>query len=207
MTARRRGLDRIAITDHNTLTGAIAAHALDPELVIIGEEIMTTHGEILGMYVSRMIPPGLSPEESIKRLRDQGVFISISHPFDSWRRGSWKPEYLLEIISQVDALEDFNARCMIPRSNLRASQFAQIFHTPGTAGSDAHAEFEIGAARMELPPFSNSNELHAGMINCKIRGHLSLPRVHVFSRYAYLCKKSCIIRWLGRWRNWQTLRT
>ena len=69
MTTRRRGADRMVITRQNTLTGAFAAHALDPEPVIIGEEIMTTHGEILAMYVSRVIPPGLSPEETIKRLR------------------------------------------------------------------------------------------------------------------------------------------
>jgi predicted metal-dependent phosphoesterase TrpH len=99
MTARRGGLNRIVITDHNPLTGASAAHVPDPVLVVIGEEIKTTHGEILELYVSKVVPSGLSPEEIIKRLWEQDAFFSISHPFDSWRSGSWKSEYLLEIIS------------------------------------------------------------------------------------------------------------
>jgi hypothetical protein len=64
-------MDRIVITHQVTLTGAFAAHALDPVLIIIGEEIITTNVEILAMYLPRVIPPGLSPEETIKRLRDQ----------------------------------------------------------------------------------------------------------------------------------------
>jgi predicted metal-dependent phosphoesterase TrpH len=70
LIACRRGLDRIVIPDHNTLTGAIGAHALNPELAVIGEEIMTTQGKIFAIYVPRLIPPGLPPEESIKRQRD-----------------------------------------------------------------------------------------------------------------------------------------
>lgn len=189
MAARCRGLDRTVITDQNTLTGAIAANALDPELVVICEEIMTTHGEILAIFVSRVIPPGLPPEETIKRLQDQGAFISVSHPFDSWRSGSWKPEYLLEIISQVDALDVFNARSLVPLNNLRASKFAKKFHLAGTAGSDAHAEFENGAARLELPLFATPDDLRAVIKFGKIKVHLSFQWVHFFSRYAYIRKK------------------
>ena len=109
--ARHRGLDRVAVTDHNSIAGALAAHALDPERIIVGEEIMTTKGEILAAYVTESIPRGLSPLETIQRLREQGAFISVSHPFDSWRSGAWTPEDLLEITPLVDAIEVFNARC------------------------------------------------------------------------------------------------
>ena len=80
--ARRKGIDRLVITDHNSIGGARAAQALDPELVIVGEEILTTRGEILAAFVKEEIPARLSPQETIKRLKDQGAFISVSHPFD-----------------------------------------------------------------------------------------------------------------------------
>src|SRR5689334_20598456 len=72
--ARRKGIDRLIITDHNTIAGARAAQVLDSELVIVGEEIMTTRGEILAAYVIEEVPPHLSPAETILRLKDQGAF-------------------------------------------------------------------------------------------------------------------------------------
>ena len=89
---RRKGIDRVIVTDHNTIAGAVIAKDIDPELVIVGEEIMTTRGEILAAFVTEEIPAELSPHETIKRLRDQNAFISVSHPFDEWRRGGWKEE-------------------------------------------------------------------------------------------------------------------
>ncbi|MEL6271115.1 MAG: PHP domain-containing protein, partial [Chloroflexota bacterium] len=85
-----RGIDRIAITDHNTADGALAFQKIAPELVIVGEEIFTTQGELLAFFVQETIPKGLTPEETIKRLRDQGAFISVSHPFDQYRKGAWR---------------------------------------------------------------------------------------------------------------------
>src|SRR5690349_11787320 len=81
-TCRKRGIDRIAITDHNTAEGALALAKLAPDLIIPGEEIMTPQGEILAFFVRETIPPGLSPVETIQRLRDQGAVISVSHPYD-----------------------------------------------------------------------------------------------------------------------------
>jgi predicted metal-dependent phosphoesterase TrpH len=187
--SRRRGLDHVVITDHNTIAGALTAYALDPELVIIGEEIMTTGGEILAAYVTEEIPPGLSPQETINCLRSQGAFISVSHPFDSWRSGSWKLEDLLEITPLVDAIEIFNARCMTPVGNQRASEFARNHHLPGTVGSDAHARFEVGAAWLALSEFTDPDELRIVIPEGKVQGHLSPFWVHFFSRFAHLHKK------------------
>lgn len=187
--ARRRGLDRVVVTDHNTIFGALAAHALDPDRIIVGEEIMTSHGEILAAYVTEEIPSSLSPQETIQRLRDQGAFISLSHPFDSWRSGAWKLENLLEISPLVDAIEISNARCMAPAANQRASSYALQHELSGTAGSDAHAAFELGAARLILPQFSSSDELRVAIQKGKVQGHLSPFWVHFFSRYAQHRKK------------------
>jgi len=79
--ARRKGLDRLIVTDHNNIGGALEAKRLDPELVIVGEEILTPRGEFLAAFVSQEIPAGLEPLEVLRRLREQGAFISVSHPF------------------------------------------------------------------------------------------------------------------------------
>lgn len=188
-TARRRGLDRMVVTDHNTIAGALAARALDPELVIVGEEIMTTRGEILASFVTEEIPPGLSPQETVRRLRDQGAFISVSHPFDRWRSGAWKLEDLLEIAPLVDALEIFNARCMFGSDNRKAWEFARQHNLPGTVGSDAHAAFEVGVACLVVPQFSGPDGLRNVIWEGKIQGRLSPFWVHFASRFARLQKK------------------
>ncbi len=187
-TARRRGLDRIVVTDHNTIAGARAAHVLDPELVIVGEEIMTTRGEILAAFVTEEIPPGLSPQETIRRLREQGAFVSVSHPFDRWRSGAWKLDDLLQIAPLVDAIEVFNARCMVAGDNHRAAEFARRHNLPGTAGSDAHAAFEVGAACLVVPQFTGPDGLREVIREGKIQGRLSPFWVHFASRFASLRK-------------------
>jgi predicted metal-dependent phosphoesterase TrpH len=183
-TARRKKLDRVVVTDHNTIAGAQAAFALNPDLVIVGEEIMTTKGEILASFMTEEIPRGLSPKETIKRLRDQGAFISVSHPFDSWRNGAWKLEDLLEITPFVDAIEIFNARCTTAQDNQKAINFALEYHIPGTAGSDAHAAFELGKARLVLPQFSGPDELRKAIQEGQVKGGLSPIWVHFASYYA-----------------------
>ena len=188
-SARRRKLNHAMITDHNTISGARAAQLLDPELVIIGEEIMTTKGEILAFFLTSEIPSRLSPLDTIQLLRDQDAFISVSHPFDSWRKGAWKIDDLLEIAPLVDASEVFNARCMAPAANQQASLFAHEHNLLGTAGSDAHAAFELGAAGLLLPHFTNADELRIAIKESKVKGHLSPFWVHFFSRYAHRHKK------------------
>ena len=130
---RRRRIDRLAVTDHNTLAGALEAAALDPELFIPGEEIMTTEGELLGYFVTEEIPPGLSPEETIDRLRRQGAVISVSHPYDYARQGAWREEVLRPLLPQLDAVETFNARSYSARPNERAAALARAAALPGLA--------------------------------------------------------------------------
>jgi predicted metal-dependent phosphoesterase TrpH len=188
-TCQRKGIDRVVVTDHNTIAGARAAHAIDPERVIVGEEIMTTRGEILAAFMTEEIPKGLTPEETIRRLKDQGAFISVSHPFDRWRGGAWQEEDLLEILSDVDAIEIFNSRCMLLRFNLEAQQFAERHRLAGTVGSDAHTTFELGRSLMELIPFEGPEGLR-GVIRTGIPKVKPSPAwVRLTSRYAVLYKK------------------
>jgi len=188
--ARRKGLDRLIITDHNTIAGARAAQALDPELVIVGEEIMTTRGEILAGYVTEEVPPYLSPTETIHRLKDQGAFISVSHPFDRMRSGAWKEADLLEILPQVDAIEVYNSRCMFPGFNKEAKRFAEKYDISGTVGSDAHAAFEVGRSILLLEQFEGPDEMRKVIRHGIPQVKWSPPWFHLTSRYAVIQKKS-----------------
>jgi len=186
---QRKGIDRVAITDHNSIEGALHAKNLDSDRVILGEEIYTSHGEILAFFVKELIPGGLSPLETIARLRDQEAFISISHPFDQHRGGHWKEVDLLDILPHIDAIETFNARCTFPRYNTEAQRFAETHKLLGTVGSDAHAVVELGQATLNISDFTDAisfkENLSQAVQNCK----LSPPWVHFYSRYAVWRKK------------------
>lgn len=187
--ARDKGLDRLVVTDHNTIAGALYARELDPGRIIIGEEIMTTRGELLAAFVTQEIPRDLPPLEAIKRLRQQGAFISVSHPFDALRNGHWELPDLLAILPYVDAIETFNARCMSASYNTQAQTFAREHSLLGTAGSDAHAGFEVGRASMRLPDFHDAASLKAALAQAEFDMRLSSPLVHFTSRYAVWYKK------------------
>jgi predicted metal-dependent phosphoesterase TrpH len=185
--ARRKGIDRLIVTDHNSIDGALEAKRLDPELVIVGEEIMTTRGELLVAFVSEEVPFGLEPLEAIRRLKAQGAFISVSHPFDA-RRG-WKLADLLEIIPLVDAIETFNARCMDGRYNLWAQEFARQRNLAGTVGSDAHSTMELGRATLTVESFADADGLRRVVRSGVEEVRLSSPFIHFTSRYAVTVKK------------------
>src|SRR5262249_52427830 len=138
-TCAQRGIDRLAVTDHNLIVRALEVQRLAPELVIVGEEVMTSQGELLGYFLREAVPAGLSPAETIARLRAQGAAISVSHPFDRLRHGAWQQPDLEAIIDLVDAIEVFNSRCIYPEDNTRALAFAREHAKLGTVGSDAHS--------------------------------------------------------------------
>ena len=188
--ARRKGIGRVIVTDHNSIIGAREAEAIDPELIIIGEEIMTTKGEILASYVKELIPANLSPKETIDILKKQGAFISVSHPFDEMRKGGWQENDLLEILPFVDAIEVYNSRCMFPRFNRRAGLFAQKHNIAGTVGSDAHAAFELGRSVLLLDQFTGPEELRQVIRRAKMKVKWSPWWFHLISRYASSKKKS-----------------
>jgi predicted metal-dependent phosphoesterase TrpH len=181
---RRKGIERVVITDHNTIAGARAAQALDPELVIVGEEIMTTQGEILAAFVREEIPRGLTPQETIRRLQEQEAFISVSHPFDRLRSGGWQEANLLQILPQVDAIEVYNSRCMLPGFNREARRFAAKHGVAETVGSDAHAAFELGRSLLLLEPFEDSESLRRVIGTARQKVKWSPPWFHFSSRYA-----------------------
>lgn len=186
---RRKGIDRVAITDHNTIRGAIAAQALDPALVIVGEEIQTTAGELLAFFVKEEVPPYLPPLEAIDRLKQQGAFISASHPFDA-TRSHWGREKLLSVLPLIDAIETYNSRCMWPGFNRQAGSFAREHGIAGTSGSDAHSIPELGRATMLLEDFGDAESLRGVIRSAVPRNRLSGFWAHFASRKAVMQKRA-----------------
>lgn len=185
----KRGIHRIAITDHNTADGAMAMQKMAPELVIVGEEIMTTEGEILAYFLRESVPAGLTPMETIRRLRDQGAVISVSHPFDRLRKGAWGKEALDRIRDHVDAIEVFNARCLYKEDNRQALTYASAHKLRGTAGSDAHSRPEYGQTLTQLPPFHDAASFLDALKAATYISRLSPVYVHGLSTAAKWSKK------------------
>ncbi len=186
--ARDFGIDRLAITDHNNIRGALAAKELDPELVIVGEEIRTQRGELLAYYLQEEVPPYLSPAETLARLKAQGAFVSVPHPFDL-RRSGWRTSDLLEIVHQVDAIEAFNSRCAYIGMNDRAAEFAQEHDVAITAGSDAHMIMELGRSTLCLPEFNSADDLRRVIRQGRIEAQLSPFWVNASSAYSKIYKR------------------
>lgn len=190
--ARRFGLSRVAVTDHNTITGALEAHALAPEYVIVGEEIKTSDGgELIAYYVRELVPAGLPMLEAIRRLRAQGAVISISHPLDRYRRSAMGEQNTLSIIDRVDALEVFNARCLAAGDNTQAAILARQYGKAATAGSDGHTLGELGAGFVRLPAFAdNATAFLSSLCQAEASGRLTGVIPHALSSYAKWRKKA-----------------
>ena len=186
---RRRGLGGVAITDHNRIEGALAFREIAPFVVIVGEEVKSSEGEIIGLFLEEGIPRGLTPEETIVRIKEQGGLVYIPHPMDRVRRSVLRREALERIVGQVDAIEVFNARVTFPADNEKARRFAQERALPQGAGSDAHTPGEIGRAYVEMEPFHDPEEFLRHLSQGRVAGRLSSPLVHLVSAWAKVYRR------------------
>ncbi|HWP63775.1 MAG TPA: PHP-associated domain-containing protein [Candidatus Binatia bacterium] len=145
--AFERGLTHLAITDHDRIEGALEAQALAPPglVVLVGEEIRTREGDLIGLFLRAAVPPGLSAREAIAAVREQGGLVGIPHPFDRWRGSLGRRAWLRDLAPLVDWVEVHNARTLF-RANARAAAFAAEHGLPGVAVSDAHTLLEVGVA-------------------------------------------------------------
>ena len=157
--AIKRGLDAVAITDHNTIDGALEVknHAKKIK-VIIGEEIKTNQGEILGYFLKERIPPLLSPEETIKEIRNQGGLVSIPHPFDRLRSSRIAAAALENILPELDMIEVFNSRDILTGQNFGLIEKAFQMGAVPVAASDAHLKVELGRSYLTMEDFDGPDD-------------------------------------------------
>ena len=151
--AASRGLTHLAITDHDRIDGALEAReraaSEAPDLVVlVGQEIRTTSGDLIGLFLETAIPPGLSPAEAIAAVRAQGGLVGAAHPFDRFRGsvGRGEATAMEAVAGQVDWIETWNARLMLGDGNARAAELSARLSVAGVAVSDAHTTLEVGVA-------------------------------------------------------------
>ena len=181
--ALERGLTHLAITDHETIEGALLARLLAPAglVVIVGQEARTTEGDLIGLFVEDPIPAGLTPAETARRIRDQGGIVGLAHGFDRRRpsigNGAVRPTDLARIAALVDYVEVHNGRVRRQPANAQAADFARAHGLPTVAVSDAHTEPEVGtAATVVEGSAATAEELLAAL-----RSHTALSAREVFA--------------------------
>ena len=148
------GLSCVAVTDHDTIEGALEVRGLASFTVIIGEEVASSQGEITGLFLRDQVPPGLSPVETARRIKDQGGLVSLPHPFDRFRRRVISRSALEEMTPYVDIVEVFNARNNMAADDRKAYDFALERRLLTSGVSDAHTPYELGRAHIEMPDFA-----------------------------------------------------
>lgn len=140
---RSRTLDAIAITDHNRIDFALDARAKLGDRIIVGEEIMTREGEIIGLFLSTVIPSGLPLSETIELIKQQGGIVYVPHPFETYRSGI-HPQVLESVQDAIDLIEICNGRAITQQRNKQALVWAKLNNKPGCASSDAHGKGGLG---------------------------------------------------------------
>ncbi|HEY9325109.1 MAG TPA: PHP domain-containing protein [Candidatus Limnocylindria bacterium] len=180
---RAAGLHVVCATDHNTIEGALRLRELaDGFRVIVGEEVSSSDGEIIGLFLDKPVPRGLSAEETIARIHDQGGLVSVPHPFSRNRRFHLRRSALERVWKDVDCIEVFNAREAFTQDNVRAAAFAKEKSLPGAVGSDAHRASEIGRAWVEVEDFAGRDDFIAALREGSVIGKLTGNYIHVLTR-------------------------
>lgn len=195
---QQRGLTGIAVTDHNTLRGAVELAKIAPFPVIVAEEIKTREGEVIGYFLQEEIPRGLGLEETIQMVHEQGGVVSVPHPVDGRRKSSALGETVLRrVMPMIDLIEGQNGRCLNPADNLRARAIAKEFGKPLTAGSDAHAPSEIGRCTVTLAPFATPAEFVDNLRAAQVAGSDGNLPLTFWSSFAKLVKRMGLHRWIS----------
>lgn len=189
-TCREKGIGLIAVTDHNSIKGALRAREIADFPVIVGEEVTTADGELTGLFLTEEIPRGLSAVETAKRIKDQGGLVSIPHPFDVFRRNVISKQALDDVIGLADIVEGFNARNTFGSANERAKRLAESAGLPVTAVTDSHTAFELGRAYTEFETDDISPEgLITALASSWLIERSVTPLIHVVTTATKLRKR------------------
>ena len=150
------GLDRIALTDHNTVEGALELARTAPELAIVGEEAKTLEGEVIGLFITRRMPPYQRPEQVMDLVHEMGGLTYVPHPFDR-NRSHFRAERLVEMADRIDIIEVYNPWCDQAANAAAASLAADLGKVTAT-GSDAHSAHELGRSWMEIDDYTSPQD-------------------------------------------------
>lgn len=151
--ARECGLDRIALTDHNTAEGALELARIAPDLAIVGEEAKTREGEVIGLFINARLPPFLRPEEVMDLIHSMGGLVYVPHPLDP-SRSHFRAERIVDLAERIDIIESYNPWCDAA-ANRAAATLANELGKVTATGSDAHSAEELGRSWMEIDGYAD----------------------------------------------------
>lgn len=166
------GIDVLCITDHNATRGAVELAGELGCRVVIGEEVKTHAGEIIGLFLTERVPGGLQPVEVCEHIRGQGGIVYIPHPFDPMRNCLKEP-VLVDLVARglVDAIEGRNGKTSLEHLNRRGVDFGRDHGLAVGAGSDAHVAEALGAAYVEMPDFDGPQDFLEALRRGRLVGH------------------------------------
>lgn len=191
----KKGIDAVAITDHNEIEGALRLTQIALFKVIVGQEILTKEGEITGLFIKHSIPPGLSIEETLKRIKKQGGLVYLPHPFDKFtRKTAINKNQIVKHMSNIDIIEGFNGRSVDTLSNKKAVKLANKFNKLVGIGSDAHTKYEIGRNYLEMPDFSNAEEFLKSLSRAKFKTSRVMLWPFLFTKWVRFNKRHKIFQ-------------
>ena len=179
--AEKNNIKAVILTDHNNLVPQDEIAKIKRIRVILGEEVKTADGEIIGVFLKQKIEPNLSIEETIKKIKEQNGIVIVPHPFDRFRREVIKKEALFRVIEQIEVVEIFNARNLLNSDNKKAKEFAEKYNKVAIFCSDAHSIFEIDKALIELGDFSGPLDFLERLKTAKFYTKKSSLFVHLLS--------------------------
>ena len=151
-------LDVIAVTDHNRIDFALELQKTLGDAIIVGEEIMTTKGEIIGLYLTDLVPAGLEPLEAIRQIKDQGGIVYVPHPFETFRKGI-DPATLESIAEHIELIEVCNGRAFMQNRSAQTVVWSRLNNVPGAASSDAHGSKGLGRTFSDVSELPTKNTL------------------------------------------------
>ena len=169
-------LNCIAVTDHNTIEMAQRLHEQLGERIIVGEEIMTSEGEIIGLFLSRAIPAGLSAKETVDQIKEQGGLVYIPHPFETVRSGI-SHAALGKIAPLVDIVEVQNGRAVFQNKGPEAITWAKMHKKAVASASDAHGAKGLGYSYTKITEIPQANTL-VELLNVQPRFITKRPPLH-----------------------------
>ena len=171
---RASGVDVLCITDHGTVNGALALLGTGqlPCRIVVGQELRTWAGELIGLFLTERLPYGIKPDEAVARIRAQGGLVYVPHPFAPTRH-CLREDVLRGLAADgvLDMVEVFNAKTSLRHLNEKARAFAEEFDLPGGAASDAHEPSAVGAAYLEMPDFTDARSFLASARRGAVVGH------------------------------------
>jgi predicted metal-dependent phosphoesterase TrpH len=193
---RRKGLTAVAVTDHDAILGGLEAHrrfraGKFQTAVIVGEEVTTCQGEIVGLFLQEYIAPGMTLRDTMDAIHEQNGLVYLNHPFGYDRRSKKLSLPDLDgLWDRIDVVEIFNGRNWSQRANIRATRLAWEHGKPGGVGTDAHSAWEVGRSFVRMGAFDGPQGFLASLPHAR---HCCRPCPHAY-RFLFKIRKMVLAR-------------